>query len=962
MMQGYPGSGSPTSPILISDDDEQMVTVSGKLTKGEFSAHSPKFNATFSQYSGHGRFSRTGHQVVERRDFTGRNRQVDEEGRSLKTRKRKREQYDLPHNIAGPSHMHSLPPPPLPVTKSKRARQQERITRWQRDEVARRQIFDDAAFDAESSSFNSDSFSPPHPPDIYLPPAHMSGHPHVKTPSLSSSEWVNSMVKAADPPETQKLIPIPWDIFVPPTPWTSQPLPDLDQPPSRPLQSVPIPPVNLPTKPVHAAMPTPSTNINASAESPKKPPPTNTIGMPYARDPDGKRGGFKLSSTTVFESKSHLTFPHKADPSRSLIMDQLPKLSRTPQWLKSWAIDACGTEPVFIAIDSSSAKALLEFSSVNQAEKAWSSPKLGKGLNSLGPIELKGKARVDLIRVWWYRSSSPELVFTRKELEEGEIEDDESMVDGRKESKKEKRARLAKQAKDEKKKDSVVQSRGLEIKTLSSNSSSMDSPVIHIPASNTRSLPLPPSPASALPPRPFASTIYVPSAAPPVPLLMSPPTSLSAHKEFTIKPTIRLKNVTPTGDAVRGSQPAHRFTKHADNAVDIDIPFPAVDHTDDIDMELSSPVVQPSPIPRDPQVVKPENHPNDHHATFMKPIVITSNTEDIKTESTHPLGARKISASNLTHLDYTSSESSTVLSDSNTIQTSSVRSSVVKRSLLARQKELEERIARSKQEIERNLSLAGKENDSTMQSPIDQTLTLASISASSPSISVKPPLPSPNSDAPSLPNKQAIEVQLRRLVLASQRKKKISDSGSILPLSPSSDTTIDNDEHLLTNSDLVVVSEAASSDSNSGTRISSTAAGAVFDDLAVSFIQESIQTIKPTPALPAVAAKPQSNSSSVGLAARREQLEYQIAETKRLMELLSQTRTKQGRDSIMAQIRELSRSQKQASLPTTSSFVHTPAYPSFLVKPIEPAKPLWPESIPDGGIFIMSDDEDEDDD
>ncbi|KAJ3858022.1 hypothetical protein EV368DRAFT_60455 [Lentinula lateritia] len=960
MMQDYPGSGSPTSPILISDDDEQMVTVSGKLTKGEFSAHSPKFNATFSQYSGHGRVSRTGHQVVEKRDFTGRNRQVDEE--ALKTRKRKREQYDLPHNIAGPSHMHSLPPPPLSVTKSKRARQQERITRWQRDEVARRQVFDDAAFDPESSSFNSDSFSPPHPPDTYLPPAHMSGYPHVKTSSLSSSEWVNSMAKAADPPETQNLIPIPWDIFVPPTPWTSQPVPDLHSVPSWPLQSVTISPIILPPKPVHAAIPTSSSNINASTESPKKPPPTNTIGMPYSRDPDGKRGGFKPSSTTVFESKSHLTFPHRADPSRSLIMDQLPKLSRTPQWLKSWAIDVCGTEPVFIAIDSSSAKALLEFSSVNHAEKAWSSPKLGKGLNSLGPIELKGKARVDLIRVWWYRSSSPELVFTRKELEEGEIEDDESMVDGRKESKKEKRARLAKQAKDEKKKDSLLQSRGLQIKTLSSNSSSMDSPVIHIPASNTSSLPLSPSPASALPPKPFASTTYAPSMAPPVPLLMSPPTSLSAHKESTVKPTIRLESIALPGDAVRGSQHAHRYTKHVDNAVDIDTPFPAVDYTDDIGMELSSPVVQPCPpILHDPQVVKTENHSDDHHATVMK-IVVTSNREDIKTESTRPLGAPKISASNLTHLDYTSSESPTVPSDSNTIQTSSVRSSVVQRSLRARQKELEERIARSKLEIERNQSLAGKEDDSTMRSPINQTLTIASTSASSPSISVKSPLPSPNSDAPSLPHKQAIEVQLRRLVLASQRKKKISDSGSILPLSPCSDTTIDNDEHFPTNSGLVVVSEAASSDSNSGTRISSTAAGAMFDDLAVSFIQESIQTTKPTPALPAVAAKPQSNSSSVELAARREQLEYQIVETKRLMELLSQTRTKQGKDTIMAQIRELSRSQKQASLPPTSSFVHTPAYPSFLVKPIEPAKPLWPESIPDGGIFIMSDEEDEDDD
>ncbi|KAJ4490278.1 hypothetical protein J3R30DRAFT_3263320, partial [Lentinula aciculospora] len=78
-----------------------------------------------------------------------------------------------------------------------------------------------------------------------------------------------------------------------------------------------------------------------------------------------------------------------------------------------------------------------------------------------------------------------------------------------------------------------------------------------------------------------------------------------------------------------------------------------------------------------------------------------------------------------------------------------------------------------------------------------------------------------------------------------------------------------------------------------------------FEDLAVSFIQESIQTIKPTP--PAVAVKTQPNNTPVGLAARRQQLEYQIAETKRLMELLSQTTTKQGKDSIMTQIRELSR-------------------------------------------------------
>ncbi|KAJ3998782.1 hypothetical protein F5050DRAFT_1535635, partial [Lentinula boryana] len=80
------------------------------------------------------------------------------------------------------------------------------------------------------------------------------------------------------------------------------------------------------------------------------------------------------------------------------------------------------------------------------------------------------------------------------------------------------------------------------------------------------------------------------------------------------------------------------------------------------------------------------------------------------------------------------------------------------------------------------------------------------------------------------------------------------------------------------------------------------------DDLAVSFIEESIKAAKPTflpLAPPASAVKPQP--SRLELAARREQLEYQIAETKRLMGLLSQTTTKQGRDNIMTQIRERNR-------------------------------------------------------
>lgn len=51
-----------------------------------------------------------------------------------------------------------------------------------------------------------------------------------------------------------------------------------------------------------------------------------------------------------------------------------------------------------------------------------------------------------------------------------------------------------------------------------------------------------------------------------------------------------------------------------------------------------------------------------------------------------------------------------------------------------------------------------------------------------------------------------------------------------------------------------------------------------------------------------------------------------------------------------------------SSLSSTPNLTHTASYPSFLVKPIEPVKSFWPESIPSGGIFIVSDDEDDGDD
>ncbi|KAH9940324.1 hypothetical protein B0H21DRAFT_665170, partial [Amylocystis lapponica] len=71
---------------------------------------------------------------------------------------------------------------------------------------------------------------------------------------------------------------------------------------------------------------------------------------------------------------------------------------------------------------------------------------------------------------------------------------------------------------------------------------------------------------------------------------------------------------------------------------------------------------------------------------------------------------------------------------------------------------------------------------------------------------------------------------------------------------------------------------------------------ASLDDMAISFITETIQTVKPPP--------PKAPSEKMQLAAKQKRLEQQIAESKILMAKLSSARTKGERDQIMVTLRE----------------------------------------------------------
>ncbi|KAJ6562607.1 hypothetical protein B0H19DRAFT_888642, partial [Mycena capillaripes] len=76
------------------------------------------------------------------------------------------------------------------------------------------------------------------------------------------------------------------------------------------------------------------------------------------------------------------------------------------------------------------------------------------------------------------------------------------------------------------------------------------------------------------------------------------------------------------------------------------------------------------------------------------------------------------------------------------------------------------------------------------------------------------------------------------------------------------------------------------------------------DDLAVSFITETIQTLMPgASAFP----PPPPPTSTAALAAKQRRLEEHIAESKTLMAQLTGARSKQEKERILAVMRERSR-------------------------------------------------------
>ncbi|KAF9051440.1 hypothetical protein BJ165DRAFT_1524381 [Panaeolus papilionaceus] len=641
-------------------------------------------------------------------------------------------------------------------------------------------------------------------------------------------------------------------------------------------QSQPQPQVTLPPPPppppAAPPPPLPPTQTATHSLPPKPPPPLPPpiIGMTHEHDPDFRHSTFRIPPNVKAAGSGNKT-PYVPKVKRTLVLTSLPKASRTQEWLTSWAKKVGQVAPVRVVIDAQNAKALVEFTGENAAERAWGSPRLGLEIYAgapggvvAGPKKfMKGKPREDLIRAWWYRlepsankgkaphgqaqpqtsQPNPKQKDVDMEIEEGEIvEGEEESEDAhvpiahadtgpKKESKKEKKRRLAKER--------------LEKKAQKANTSAANH-LMGIGYSNQ------PMSASVDPMSWFGSYTTPPGGGP-----------IAGYDEYGYKPWESLgmhpyppfsesSSVAPTTHA------ANQASANTDNGangkpktvvastdgqaddlddyeeVDMDLDMEADDdydlgEDDDLkypdfnnyppppDMRMSYESVPSRSHPPPPAVAPPPlPPPSPYPSQYMKPI-----PTEPRAQKAHPLPATPSSGPPTEPRNHAQQP----------FKPPPAGPSFAKRALLARQKELENQIEKSKREL-------------AVLSAVTGVSSQVSSGAATPPSTALPPA-TPSADA------QGAEDRLRKLVLASQKSKAAAAAAaaSKTPATPVPTPT----------PTLAQPSEPKSTPESGKTSflppglldqpktVNISSANFSLEDLAVSFITQTIETIKARP-------------------------------------------------------------------------------------------------------------------
>ena len=750
--------------------------------------------------------------------------------------------------------------------------------------------------------------------------------PHSVSPPPPPSRWVSSMAKAANDPID-----------------STEEHDELSQwsPLSIQMPLPPHPPPTLPPPPYTTNAPNNLTRSNISSlpkpvehhALPPKPPPSQpiqtTIGMKPDQDPNSKHGIFQLSSATKEAGTDIKKGPlYMPNPARTLVMEQLPKSHRHPDFINKWSKSACGAHPVHMFIDGPGGKALIEFATAELARKAWASPKLGP----VHAHQVKGKPREDLIKVWWYRVNGVGAGSGVGEIEEGEIEGDviekESDQPFRKETKKEKKARLAKEREEKKAK------RELELKLIKEQHGSLQQLQVGLPTSSTSSFVVPEiSSQRALMPVLWPS-IPTPGSSPWLPA-QAPAQHLpiSSDANSWVEWGRPLPNWGPSTWAT-GSR-ADNLDDYESN-MEIDEPqlppltYSAVRHVQNAPPLHNSLPPRPTsnisaPLPR----VGAQRPPSPPLPPPSPPAPSPPININLAIPSPRPVYKAPPQVSPLLPLppqtmlpSRSSSPSSTppptsLPSEPRAMKNAPTEPSFTKRALMARHKELQERIAQSKLELAAGFTRKPETPVTSLQ-PADS--------------------PIPAKPSMDLGEKQAMEDRLRKLVLQSQKAK-----GKAGPTTSSADNSNGTSNVLATTpSDVPSISQSISTSSSSSSlssapssivssnqlppaqsmTVSLSAQDFSLEDLAVSFITQTIETIKsqsaPTPTqtptiypsnklVSTTATQLNNNSMKLELAAKQRRLEQHITESKILMTKLAQARTKEEKDTILKAMREMTR-------------------------------------------------------
>ncbi|TFK26579.1 hypothetical protein FA15DRAFT_667278 [Coprinopsis marcescibilis] len=624
----------------------------------------------------------------------------------------------------------------------------------------------------------------PFNPEFSLNPSlHYPASNYLPPPPPPHTNWVESMAAAA--PQAHSVYP----------PFTDTP--QVFYPASAPEPM--LPPPKLPPPPMQAVyeehhVRPPPTFPNGDAHTlPPKPPaqPSLPIGMKPDQDPSSKHGIFKLDGT---DGKNAGYIPN---PARTLVMEQLPKSHRNADFINSWGRKACGVQPVKIIIDSSAAKALVEFSTSGLARKAWDSPRLGAAYIGLKSHQLKGKPREDLIRVWWYRVDGVGAESGVGEIEEGEIVGDPpEPEDPKQQTKRQKKARLHERRLAKAKQQAELWHEA-EFAPQAEPHRSAVSP--HIPQQSIQF----PNPPSAYPME-MDTTWYsaiLPRATPHIQT-----SNLASYKPSAIHSQ---NTPSPDDEMVSGED----------------------------DMDLSSPV-----HPQGPSSSMPTTLARNGGEVVHRPLLASNGDIRNISSPTLPVPVAPLTEKRVSPTESTSSNLEEM-----------------RRSLAARQKELETGIAFAKKQ------LANKRQDVT--TPLAQT--------SQSSGSEKPP-PATATD------KRALE--LRELVLQSRRHKMAATAANASN-QPTEQKLTSNASTATTQNSSVPIQNKDSAAANNALSL---------EALAVSFISQTIETAKvrakspprpKSPPAPMITKTSKQAAQMAELETKRRLLEREIEETKKQMAL-----------------------------------------------------------------------------